>query len=444
MALETDPAIETRILNVLQHFGISKAHVAARDLRDWQGLATSHADQLASLTLICPPAIVPQVLGPLAARSLVITGDQGSPIEHAQRLATDFPSVSYVALPDYPSPTPYTDLARERADEIGVAILDFLSRLDAAQPLPAVSLPEGEGELDGISYHLRGSGPPLVLLPLSVAPSQWEPVLPQLCARYCTLTLRGPWLGMVGSLEARGHMAGYLRAVGNLLDAAELQPGESVLEVGCGTGVLDRWLAQRTNGANRLVALDVNPYLLQEAKALSHREGWENVIEFHQGSAEELPFPDQHFDMTWSSTVIQRVDADRKLAEMVRVTKSGGRVAVLGHAHDMPQWINLPLPVELKARLEAPGWDGINVHPQGCHEASLYGRFQRSGLNRVKIFPQLAEFNTPDRLQQIQAGILPMLSPEETDIWQRAVTQAEAEGTFFVTRPYHCAVGTKP
>jgi ubiquinone/menaquinone biosynthesis C-methylase UbiE len=208
--------------------------------------------------------------------------------------------------------------------------------------------------------------------------------------------------------------------------------------------VLDRWLARRTNGANRLVALDVNPYLLQEAEALSRHEDLENVIEFRQGSAEELPYPEHHFDVTWSSTVIQRVDANRMLAEMVRVTKPGGRVAVLGHAHDMPQWINLPLPAELKARLEAPGWDGVQSHPQGCHEASLYARFQRSGLSRIQMFPQLSEFNTPDRLQQIQAGILPLLSPEETDIWQRAVTQAEAEGTFFVTRPYHCAVGTKP
>ena len=95
-----------------------------------------------------------------------------------------------------------------------------------------------------------------------------------------------------------------------------------------GTGVLDRWLAQRTNGANRLVALDVNPYLLQEAEAMSRREGWERVIEFNQGSAEQLPYPEHHFDVTWSSTVIQRVDADRMLAEMVRVTRPGGRVGV--------------------------------------------------------------------------------------------------------------------
>ena len=97
MTLETDPAIGTRILNVLQHFDISKAHVAARDLCDWQRLATSHADQLASLTLLCPGTLVPQVLGPLAARSLMMTGDQGSPTEEAQRLAADFPLVAHVA-----------------------------------------------------------------------------------------------------------------------------------------------------------------------------------------------------------------------------------------------------------------------------------------------------------------------------------------------------------
>lgn len=51
MTMGTDPPIETLIMNVLHHFGISKAHVAARDMRDWQELTTSHADQLASLTL---------------------------------------------------------------------------------------------------------------------------------------------------------------------------------------------------------------------------------------------------------------------------------------------------------------------------------------------------------------------------------------------------------
>ena len=84
-------------------------------------------------------------------------------------------------------------------------------------------------------------------------------------------------------------------------------------------------------------------------------------MEFREGSAEALPFPENNFDVAMSSTVIQRVDADRMLREMVRVTKPGGRVAVVGHAHDMPRWVNLALPDELKARVEAPGWAVIGA-----------------------------------------------------------------------------------
>jgi SAM-dependent methyltransferase len=248
---------------------------------------------------------------------------------------------------------------------------------------------------------------------------------------------------MVASLEARGHTPGYLRVLGNLMDAARLRPGEVVLEVGCGTGVLDRWLAQRTAGANRIVAVDVNPFLLQEAAALARQEGVGHLIEFHQGSAEALPFPENHFDVTMSSTVIQRVDADRMLAEMTRITKPGGRVAIVGHAHDMPQWVNLPLPPTLKAKIEAPGWHDAEAYPLGCDESSLYRRMRQAGLAPVQMFPQFAAFSERSRLQQMRASLLQTLSPEETQAWHAALAQAEADGTFFVATPFHCAVGTK-
>ena len=70
--------------------------------------------------------------------------------------------------------------------------------------------------------------------------------------------------------------------------------------------------------------------------------------------AEALPFDDNSMDIVFSSTVIQRVNADRMLPEMVRVAKPGGRIAVLGHAHDMNRWVNLPLPADLKTRIESP------------------------------------------------------------------------------------------
>src|SRR5262249_12766676 len=231
-------------------------------------------------------------------------------------------------LRDYVSPTIYADVVADRSADIGAAMLDFLARMDQERGPRAVSLPESEGEVAGISYRRYGAGPPLVLLPLGVAASQWEPLLPRLSERYCTLTLGGAYLGMIGSLEARGRTAGYLGVVRHLIEEAQLRPGETVLEVGCGTGVLDRWLARHTDRANHIVGLDISRYLLREAMALAKQEGLEGVIEFREGRAEALPFPEGSFDVAMSSTVIQRVEADRMLREMVRVVKPGGRVAV--------------------------------------------------------------------------------------------------------------------
>jgi ubiquinone/menaquinone biosynthesis C-methylase UbiE len=207
---------------------------------------------------------------------------------------------------------------------------------------------------------------------------------------------------------------------------------------------LDRWLARHTGGTNQIIGVDVSRYLLREARALVRREGLEGVIEFREGNALALPFPDNHFDVTMSSTVIQRVEADRMLADMVRVTKPGGRVAVVGHAHDLPRWVHLLLRAELKARVEAPGWAPDRGHALGCDDASLYRRFREVGLSQVKMFPQFATFDDRERLQSLQGEILPTLSAEEATEWRAAVAQAEAAGTFLIATPFHCAVGTKP
>ena len=145
-----------------------------------------------------------------------------------------------------------------------------------------------------------------------------------------------------------------------------------------------------------------------------------------------------------SVTVIEEVDADRMLAELVRVTKAGGRVAIVARAMDMPFLMNAPLPASLKAKVEAPGMVG-GVAPHGCADTSLYQRMRHAGLTRVKMLPQLAPFDLADEemLQFMQDQILPKLTPEEAWEWQTARAQADVEGTFFMTFPHHCAVGTK-
>ncbi len=134
------------------------------------------------------------------------------------------------------------------------------------------------------------------------------------------------------------------------------------------------------------------------------------------------------------------------LAEMVRVTKPGGRVAVIARAIDRPFLMNLSLSPELKAKVEAPGGWAPGVAPLGCADASLYRRLHQTGLTQVKMFPQLAALDISARVsvEFLEGLLLPTLNQEEATEWQTARAQAEAEETFFFSWPHHCAVGTKP
>jgi len=427
-------------VRLFRQLGLDRVHLAARVAADWRGLATTHPETIASLTLVCPTGLDATPLGALTSRVLVLTGDQGTPAEAISKAMPAHPEASIITLNDYYG-HPRADLLTDRAEDIGAAMLAFLARMDQLHAVKPVRLPAQEGELDGISYRIQGAGAPLVLLPLGLAAAQWEPLLPRLSAQYCTLTLGGAILGSVASLEARGRSTGYLGVVRNLIAEIHLHPGETILDVGCGSGVLDRWLARHTGGAHRITAVDIHRTLLREAAALATKEGLAEHIEFREGNAEVLPFGDNSFDVTMSATVMELLDAERMLREMVRVTRPGGRVGVVVRAIDMQSFVNVPVRAELKMKIAALP-NGL-AGARGCADGSLYQRFRNAGLQDVQMLPQLATY-AGARAHAADERIEAALSPAELAEWHTAVTQAEAEGTFFIALPFHCAVGTVP
>ena len=105
-----------------------------------------------------------------------------------------------------------------------------------------------------------------------------------------------------------------------LVDFAGIAPGQNVLDIGCGTGIVARTAADR--GAT-VTGLDLNGAMLTVARRVRPDLSW------RQGDAASLPFPDAAFDVTLCQSALMFVpDPTAALREMARVTVADGTVGV--------------------------------------------------------------------------------------------------------------------
>ena len=115
--------------------------------------------------------------------------------------------------------------------------------------------------------------------------------------------------------------------VPGLLDRAELRPGERVLDIACGTGVVSRLAARRVAPDGTVTGLDLNESMLAVARRLPLPPGL--TIDWRQGSALALPFVDGAFDVAFCQQGLQFFpDRLKALGEMRRVLTPTGRVAL--------------------------------------------------------------------------------------------------------------------
>ena len=112
-----------------------------------------------------------------------------------------------------------------------------------------------------------------------------------------------------------------------LIQAANPKPGERVLDVGCGTGIVAREVASRLGATGAVTAVDLSANMLAVARAAASREGL--TIEWREGNAEQLRFHDGAFDLVLCQFALMFVaDKAAALAELRRVVTPSGRVLI--------------------------------------------------------------------------------------------------------------------
>lgn len=136
------------------------------------------------------------------------------------------------------------------------------------------------------------------------------------------------------------------------LEALALRAGESVLDAGCGTGLLIQGMSSTIGVDGRIVGIDFSDDMLELAR--NRCDGIDN-IELRQGSITQLPFEDNSFDaVSCIQTLLYVDEVETALSELYRVLKPGGRVAVLE-----TDWRGLLLnsPDQVMTRKMLDAWD---------------------------------------------------------------------------------------
>jgi SAM-dependent methyltransferase len=227
-----------------------------------------------------------------------------------------------------------------------------------------------------------------------------------------------------------------------------LQPGDLVLDAGCGSGLDTTALAPQVGIEGRIIGIDHDREMIDAANERAASLGLSEHCVHQRGDVTALTFEDGTFDVVHCDRVLQHVrDGERAMSELVRVTKPGGRLVVAE-----PDWSTFSIAFpdrDLEWRLRRFFVERLG---NGYVGRQLWGWMVKRGLEQIQLeptvisfapYPEVRALLLQGRIEQeaLQLGIL---TPQELERWHRVNGATDAEGAFFSSVVVMLALGVKP
>jgi ubiquinone/menaquinone biosynthesis C-methylase UbiE len=208
-----------------------------------------------------------------------------------------------------------------------------------------------------------------------------------------------------------------------LIDAVEVTAGDHVLDVCCGTGIVARTSADRTGPTGRVVGLDLNEAMLTVARRVRPDLDW------RQGDAASLPFPDDSFDVALCQSGLMFVpDPAAAVSELARVVRPQGRVAA-------QVWSSLDRQAGIQPLADAvahhAGSDAvglISTYFRLGDREQFTGLFTQAGLRvtEVRTLPATVRAPSVDAYITTEVESTPLIDRISDDVYRRIREEAGA------------------